>query len=126
VLQIGRSLYSMPPDHGAAIATQVLTDRALRALWITELEAMRRRIRDVRKLLAERLRLVMDDGSFDFLESQNGMFSMLGVPRAAVDRLRERHHIYLLGDSRMNVAGLMPDAAGRVAEAIAEVLRAAA
>jgi aspartate aminotransferase len=124
VLQTARSIYSMPPDHGAAIAAQIFADPALRQLWSAELAAMRERIREMRGLLARRLRAALGDGSYDFLERQHGMFSLLGVSAEAVDRLRERHHIYMLSDSRMNLAGLVPGNAGYVADAIAEVLRA--
>jgi aspartate/tyrosine/aromatic aminotransferase len=65
----------------------------------------------------------MGDDSFDFLTSQRGMFSLLGVPPAAVEQLRERHHIYMLADSRINLAGVMPGNAATVAGAVAAVLR---
>src|SRR5690606_34837946 len=31
---VARGIYSMPPDHGAAIVAQILHDSALRALWV--------------------------------------------------------------------------------------------
>jgi aspartate/tyrosine/aromatic aminotransferase len=43
-----------------------------------------------------------------------------------VERLRERHHIYLLGDSRMNVAGILPHNVGYVAESIVAAITAMA
>ena len=70
-------------------------------------------------LLAQQLRKVTGDGTFDFIRTQRGMFSMLGVSTQTVERLREKHHIYMLPDSRMNLAGLMPHSASCVAEAIA-------
>ena len=118
VLQIARSIYSMPPDHGAAIAACIFADSNLRQSWITELAAMRNRIKDMRVLLARRLRAVTGDDSFDFIEAQRGMFSLLGVSKTVVDRLRDDHHIYMTGDSRMNLAGIMPDNAAYVAAAI--------
>ncbi|MDB6086429.1 MAG: aromatic amino acid aminotransferase [Gammaproteobacteria bacterium] len=118
VLQIARSIYSMPPDHGAAIAACVFADPRLRDSWITELAAMRDRIKDMRALLSRHLRAVAGDGSFDFIERQRGMFSLLGVSPNVVDRLREQHHIYMTADSRMNLAGIMPDNAAYVAECI--------
>ena len=118
VLQIARSIYSMPPDHGAAIAACIFADSNLRQSWITELAAMRNRIKDMRMLLAQRLRAVTGDESFHFIEAQRGMFSLLGVSKAVVDRLRDHHHIYMTGDSRMNLAGIMPHNAAYVAEAI--------
>ena len=47
------------------------------------------------------------------------MFSLLGVSGAAVEALRARHHIYMTGDSRMNLAGITPGNVAYVAEAIA-------
>ena len=119
VLQIARSIYSMPPDHGAAIAACIFADQALRQSWIEELAAMRNRIADMRSLLASHLRAVTHEATFDFLERQRGMFSLLGVSRETVEALRARHHIYMLGDSRMNLAGITPGNVRYVAEAIA-------
>jgi aspartate aminotransferase len=119
VLQIARSIYSMPPDHGAAIAACIFADPALKQSWIVELAAMRARIEEMRSLLAARLRAVTKDGAFDFIEGQRGMFSLLGVSSEVVDALRTRHHIYMLSDSRMNVAGIMPHNVAYVAESIA-------
>jgi aspartate aminotransferase len=118
VLQIARSIYSMPPDHGAAIAACIFADSGLRESWITELAAMRNRITEMRALLAEHLRSATGNDSFDFIQTQRGMFSLLGVSPTVVDRLRERHHIYMTGDSRMNLAGIMPHNAAYVAESI--------
>src|ERR1700693_4509143 len=118
MLQIARSIYSMPPDHGAAIAACVFADPHLRESWIGELAQMRERIQNMRALLATHLRAVTHDGAFDFIQAQRGMFSLLGVSSAAVDALRDKHHIYMTGDSRMNLAGIMPRNAAYVAEAI--------
>ena len=73
----------------------------------------------MRALLALELRKATGDGSFDFIQSQRGMFSLLGVSPEVVDRLRDKHHIYMTQDSRMNLAGIMPHNAGYVAGAIA-------
>jgi aspartate aminotransferase len=119
VLQIARSIYSMPPDHGAAIAAHIFSNPALKEEWIGELTAMRTRIADMRGLLAQELRKATGNGSFDFIRTQRGMFSLLGVSPQVVERLRDKHHIYMIADSRMNLAGIMPHNAAYVAEAIA-------
>jgi aspartate aminotransferase len=119
MLHIARSIYSMPPDHGAAIAAKIFAEPPLRREWIQELDAMRTRIQDMRSLLAQRLQEVTGDNSFDFIRTQHGMFSLLGVSREAVERLREKHHIYMTSDSRMNLAGIMPNNVTYVAEAFA-------
>jgi len=118
VLQIARSIYSMPPDHGAAIAACIFADPELRESWVSELAVMRNRIKDMRALLARHLREVTGNGSFDFVEAQRGMFSLLGVSTDVVGRLRDEHHIYMTNDSRMNLAGIMPHNAAYVAQAI--------
>ena len=122
MLQIARSIYSMPPDHGAAIAAHIFADPELKGEWVGELAAMRTRIADMRGLLADHLDRRIGGGTFDFIRLQRGMFSLLGVPAEAVERLREKHHIYMLSDSRMNLAGIMPHNASYVADAIAECL----
>src|SRR5450631_2343599 len=122
VLQIARGIYSMPPDHGAAIAACIFADPQLRQSWVAELASMRSRIQDMRKLLATHLRGVTHDDSFDFIETQHGMFSLLGVSGEAVEALRDKHHIYMTVDSRMNLAGLMPHNVAYVAESIGAVL----
>ena len=119
MLHIARSIYSMPPDHGAAIAAKIFAEPPLRREWIQELDAMRTRIQDMRTLLAKRLQEVTGDDAFDFIRTQHGMFSLLGVSREAVERLREKHHIYMTSDSRMNLAGIMPNNVSYVAEAFA-------
>jgi aspartate aminotransferase len=123
VLQIARSIYSMPPDHGAAIAACIFTDPALRGAWVAELAAMRARITGMRALLAEHLAAATGTADFDFIRSQRGMFSLLGVSPALVGRLREQHHIYMTADSRMNLAGIMPHNVAYVAESVASALR---
>lgn len=119
VLQIARSIYSMPPDHGAAIAACIFADSDLRDAWLAELAGMRTRMQEMRSLLAAHLREITRDRSFDFIESQRGMFSLLGVSSATVETLRTKHHIYMLSDSRMNLAGIMPHNVAYVAESIA-------
>jgi aspartate/tyrosine/aromatic aminotransferase len=119
VLQIARSIYSMPPDHGAAIAARIFTDPALSQQWLAELKAMRDRITEMRTLLAAHLRDSTRGNTFDFIATQHGMFSLLGMPSSTVEALRTQHHIYMTSDSRINLAGIMPHNVAYVARAIA-------
>jgi aspartate/tyrosine/aromatic aminotransferase len=119
VLQIARSIYSMPPDHGAAIAARIFTDPALSQQWLAELKSMRDRITEMRALLAAHLRDSTRGNTFDFIATQHGMFSLLGVPGSTVEALRTQHHIYMTSDSRINLAGIMPHNVAYVAKAIA-------
>jgi aspartate aminotransferase len=119
VLQIARSIYSMPPDHGAAIAARIFADAQLRGVWLEELARMQGRLAGMRTLLAEKLRAATGTAAFDFIATQRGMFSMLGVSPQVVRVLREEHHIYMMQDSRINVAGITRENAEYVAHAIA-------
>jgi len=122
LLSVTRSVYSMPPDHGAAVVRLVLTDPDLAADWRDELEEMRRRMETLRQDFADALRRASNSGRFDFIADQKGMFSRLGLTPEQVEQLREDHGIYVIGDSRINVAGLPGDRLNDVARAIVAVI----
>ena len=122
MLAAARALYSMPPDHGAAAVRIVLEDPALRAEWQAELEEMRQRMLRLRVGLAEALRRQSNSDRFDFVAHHRGMFSRLGLTEAQVERLRDEHAVYMVGDSRINVAGLPDDGLDELAKAIVSVL----
>jgi aspartate aminotransferase len=123
LIRIARSIYSMPPDHGAAIVHEILGDASLRAEWADELAAMRKRIVGLRQELVKRLGKACPQRDFGFIAEQRGMFSFLGVDTARVRSLREQHHIYMTDDSRINIAGLCVDNLEYFAQAVAQVLR---
>ncbi|TPI14615.1 amino acid aminotransferase [Mesorhizobium sp. B4-1-1] len=122
MLAAARALYSMPPDHGAAAVRMVLEDASLRKDWETELEEMRLRMLRLRVAFAEALRRQSNSDRFDFVASHRGMFSRLGLTEAQVERLRAEHAVYMVGDSRINVAGLPEDGMDDLAKAIVSVL----
>ena len=103
---LNRQNYSFPPDHGARLVTMVLKDPKLRADWETELEEMRTGMIALRVALAEALRDRTKSDRFGFIAEHRGMFSLLGASPAEVERLRVEHGIYIVGDSRINIAGL--------------------
>jgi aspartate aminotransferase len=122
LMRIARGLYSMPPDHGAAIVSAILAQQRLRGIWEGELEAMRLRIQQLRAAAVQHLALTCPRKDFGFIARQRGMFSYLGVSSQAVRELRERHHVYMLDDSRINVAGLAADNIAYFAEAVGKVV----
>ncbi|MGR3436910.1 MAG: amino acid aminotransferase [Shimia sp.] len=118
---LNRQNFSFPPDHGARIVTTILGDASLRADWEAELEEVRLGMLGLRERLAAALRDAVGSDRFGFLAAHRGMFSRLGASPAQVARLREEHGVYMVGDSRMNVAGLNARTVPRLAEAIAAV-----
>ena len=120
--RIARRIYSMPPDHGAAIAAHVLGDAKLRQAWEIELAGMSARIAALRNLLADGLTQRRPELDVGWLREQKGMFSLLGIDAARLETLRERHHVYTPPDSRINVAGVSQANIDYVADSIAPLL----
>lgn len=119
---LNRQNFSFPPDHGARLVTMILEDDALRADWKAELEEVRLNMLTLRRALAEALRQATNSDRFDFVATHRGMFSRLGLTEAQVNTLRERHGIYMVGDSRINIAGLNARTVPILARAIAGVI----
>ena len=119
---LNRQNYSFPPDHGARVVQTILDDTALRADWQSELEDVRTGMLTLREQLASELRQRTNSDRFDFIAQHRGMFSRLGLDAEKVVRLREDHGIYMIGDSRMNIAGLNSATVPILAEAIVAVM----
>jgi aspartate/tyrosine/aromatic aminotransferase len=117
-----RANYSNPPFHGAAIVNVILDNPELTALWKTELTAMCARINDMRRQFAEGMARTGCPTDFSFITRQLGMFSFLGLTRDQVLALRDRHALYLIESSRINVAGMTPSNLERICRAIADVM----
>ncbi len=103
---LNRQNFSFPPDHGARLVTMILNDPTLRADWQAELEEVRQNMLTLRETLAAELRRLSGSDRFGFLAQHRGMFSRLGAAPEQVETLRRDHGIYMVGDSRMNIAGL--------------------
>jgi len=121
---LNRLNYSFAPDHGAALVAIILGDKELRAEWETELDEMRDTMLTIRQSLADELRRQCNTDRFDFIASHRGMFSRLGLDKDSVEALRERHAMYVVGDSRINIAGLSGGRHEPFAAAVAKVLAA--
>jgi aspartate aminotransferase len=122
LVRLARGIWSMPPDHGAAIVQAVLGEEGSRKQWASEVEAMRCRIVELRREVVQQLRRHCPQRDFGFIARQRGMFSFFGIDTAQVRALRERHHVYMTDDSRMNIAGLRRANIEYFARAVAEVL----
>lgn len=118
-----RANYSNPPAHGAAIVTTVLTDPALKAQWLDEVEDMRARIRDMRELLVAKLQAKGIAQDFSFIAEQNGMFSFSGLNKDQVAKLKAEHGIYIVGSGRISVAGITRSNIDALVDGIVAVLK---
>ncbi len=118
---LNRQNYSFPPDHGARVVTTILTDDALRADWQAELEEIRLSMLGLRQQLADELQRLIGSDRFSFVAQHRGMFSRLGAAPELVEKLRADHGIYMVGDSRLNIAGLNATTVPILAKAIVDV-----
>lgn len=118
-----RRNYSNPPSHGGGIVITVLQDDSLRSLWSDEVAQMRERIHGMRVALAEGLKSRGVDRDFSFIVQQRGMFSFSGLRKDQVQRLRDEKSIYVVGDGRINVAGITTKNIDHLCDSLAEVLK---
>ena len=87
-----------------------------------ELEQMRLHMLSLRKNLARSLASETNSDRFNFVERHRGMFSKLGLTENQVETLREENGIYMVSDSRINIAGLRHEIIGSLAQSIANVI----
>ena len=117
-----RTMYSMPPDHGAAIVRNILGTAELRSTWHDEVNEMRDRLQAMRSSLVAALRKEAPDHDFSHVSRANGMFCFLGLSEDQVERMKKDSGVYMVGSSRINVAGITPGNVDYLAAAIASVL----
>lgn len=111
-----RATISQTPDHGAEIVRIILEDKELRAEWEAELNEMRSRMQRLRVKLADAIRQKSNSKDFDFIAEHSGMFSLLGLPEDVVTKLKLDDAVYMINDSRINVAGIPEDRIGELAD----------
>ena len=122
-----RVTFSFPPDYGASLVEIILggnnsQNKELIHLWEKELNSMRNGMLELRKLLSDSLRRSTNSTRFDFIERHRGMFSLMGLTVDQVARLRTEFGIYMVGDSRINIAGLNKDQIDYFSSSIAAVI----
>ena len=121
---LARNLWSTPPSHGAAVVAEILGDAELKSLWTDEVDAMRRRVANLRTGLVEALRPHGLAERFAHIAEQRGMFSYTGLTPIQVQRLRDEFSVYLVSSGRASVAGMSEARLDYLAGAIARVCQA--
>ena len=121
MMSLIRAIYSNPPKHGASIVAEILGDATLRAKWTGELELIRQRIHEMRKLFVATLHQTLGSDDFSFILRQNGMFSFTGLSQDETDRLRQDDAIYMLRSGRINIAGITSENVQQICDAVARV-----
>jgi|TARA_Y100001936_G_scaffold41498_1_gene40066 aspartate aminotransferase len=122
IQSIARGIYSMPPSYGGALVDIILADEALNNEWVSEVNEMRDRMKSLRAMLVQNLH---DNGSpkdFSFVDDQKGMFSFLCITPEQVREVREKHSVYFVDSSRVNIAGINQENVETLAKALVSVL----
>ncbi|MEJ2297637.1 MAG: aspartate/tyrosine/aromatic aminotransferase [Woeseiaceae bacterium] len=122
VNNVVRTIYSVPPDHGAVVVATILDDPELKAEWRVELAEMRGRLREMRVLLNDALEARVPSHDFSHLVRARGMFCFLGISKEQVNRLKKEYGVYMVGSSRINTAGITAHNVTYLADAIAATL----
>lgn len=117
---LNRQNFSFPPDHGARLVTMILNDPKLKADWMAELEEVRLGMLDLRRQLAAELQKQSGSNRFGFVAEHRGMFSRMGATEEQVLKMRSDNAIYMVNDSRINIAGLNKDSVPLLAKAMIE------
>jgi aspartate/tyrosine/aromatic aminotransferase len=118
-----RGTISQTPDHGAEIVRIILEDKNLRAEWEAELTQMRERMNRLRVKLSAAIRQKSNSKDFDFIAEHSGMFSLLGLPGDVVEKLKVEDGVYMINDSRINVAGIPEDRVDELADKLLAAVR---
>jgi aromatic-amino-acid transaminase len=116
---LARANWSQPPDHGAAAVRIVLEDATLTKQWLSELDMMRERMRQVRAHMGAAGKV----GGVDLspIGIQHGLFSIIPFTPEQVQAMRTKHGVYFAGSGRINVAGLTMGNIEQFIAAVADV-----
>ena len=118
---LNRQNFSFPPDHGGKLVSLILNDKKLKLNWMTELEAMRLNMLKIRHTLVKQLEIRSNSNRFSFIGKHRGMFSLIGATKEQVIEMREKHAVYMIEDSRINIASLSEKTVPMLADAIIHV-----
>ncbi|WP_026374841.1 aromatic amino acid transaminase [Aestuariibacter salexigens] len=122
IQSVARGIYSMPPSWGGALVDIILHDEALRHNWENEVTAMRTRMTELRAMLVSKLAENGAPKEFGFVNQQKGMFSYLCISPEQVREVREKHSVYFVDSSRVNIAGISKDNVETLAKALVSVM----
>eukprot|EP00656_Telonema_subtile_P050310 TRINITY_DN6484_c0_g1_i2.p1 TRINITY_DN6484_c0_g1~~TRINITY_DN6484_c0_g1_i2.p1 ORF type:complete len:439 (-),score=147.80 TRINITY_DN6484_c0_g1_i2:69-1385(-) len=117
-----RNLYSNPPLHGMRIVKTILQDPELKKMWYGEMVQMSSRINDMRAALRGELERIGTPGDWSHITSQIGMFSFTGLTPEQSTAMLQKHHIYMLKNGRISMAGINTGNVKYVAASIKAVL----
>ncbi|XP_076461017.1 aspartate aminotransferase, cytoplasmic-like [Babylonia areolata] len=119
---IVRTMWSNPSNHGARIVATVLSSPSYFEEWKMQVKTMADRIASIRTLMYNKLREKKAPGDWHHIIDQIGMFSFTGLTQDQSKKMEEKHHVYMLSNGRISMAGLTTKNVDHVVEAMIDVL----
>ena len=121
MVAIGRQTYSVCPQNGALIASEILNDPELKKQWVQEVKGCAQRLIDIRKTFCD---LVEKKSGHDFthVRQQQGMFAWSGLTEAQVKHLYKKG-VFIPLSGRIAIPGLNKSNVDFVAECVADALK---
>ena len=116
-----RPMYSNPPINGAKIVTTILENEDLYNEWCIECKEMSNRIQNMRKLLQSKLETLDYYKNWNHITEQIGMFCYSGLKPNEIKTLKDKYHIYITSDGRINMAGVNNSNIDYLANSISKV-----
>jgi len=117
-----RPMYSNPPAHGARIVKAVLGNAQNYKAWKDEMGVMSGRIKEMRTKLRAKIEELKTPGTWNHITDQIGMFTFTGLTPKQVDVMINKHHIYLLSNGRISMAGVASSNVEYIATAVNDVV----
>ncbi|CAL2029918.1 unnamed protein product [Caenorhabditis brenneri] len=118
-----RPMISMPPLHGARIASRILNDPKLKQSWLEDVKLMADRIKSMRTALKEGLKAEGSTRDWEHITNQIGMFCFTGINQEQVQKLIKEHSVYLTNDGRISISGINTGNVAYLAKALHSVTK---
>ncbi|KAB8033644.1 aminotransferase class I/II-fold pyridoxal phosphate-dependent enzyme [Fluviispira multicolorata] len=106
VRKIIRSMYSIPPLHGALIVSEILNNSDLDFEWKHELSQMRDHLNEVKMAFKAEMEKYGIANKFYLDFNTQGMFIYSDLNLIQIEILKEEFGIYILKSGRISLAGI--------------------
>ena len=92
-------------------------------MWHNEIKQMSARINKCRHLLYKELQSLGTPGTWEHVITQIGMFTFTGLTKTQSQAMMDTHHVYMLTNGRISMAGVTTNNVKYLAKSIDTVVR---
>jgi aspartate/tyrosine/aromatic aminotransferase len=120
LLRIARATWTVGPQNGAHLVSEILSDEELESQWRSEVELAGKRVIEIRNKLCDLLK-TKTGHEWKQIRKANGLFAYTGFNPEQVKRLADEFGVFLIETGRITIPALNPMNVEYIAHAIAEV-----